>query len=175
MNDSNHSEPSEPQSSANLPKLYSLNGIGFATFFGSLLAGFFLLAANYHALGMKKPALAVIGAGLVAFCLYFVVVMNLIGPASMGPAVTQDGTMTIDMTTAIFSNVGQVLFLLLVTHLLQGNMLTTFRDELGGQFHSVTRSIFLGFVAYLGLASVCLIILSVFGLMPLSTDPNLAA
>ena len=83
MNDSDDPTPAGAPQSNDLPKLYSLNGIGFATFFGSMLAGFFLLAANYHALGMKRPAMAVVGAGVLVFCLYFLVVMSFVGPTSM--------------------------------------------------------------------------------------------
>jgi len=164
--------PKDPSQQSNLPKLYSLNGIGFATFFGSLLAGFFLLAANYHAVGMKKPAMAVVGSGVVIFCLYFLIVMSFVGPTSVGPTVSDSGAVEFNMTQAILSNVGQVLFLLLVTNLLQGKMLATFKEELGGDFHSVTRSIFVGFLAYLGLASLCLILLTALGLMP---DPVTSA
>lgn len=175
MTEPNTPTPSSSPDSSELPRLYSLNGIGFATFFGSMLAGFFLLAVNYHALGMKKPAAMVIGAGIVAFCIYFVFVMSLMGPGSSNPAVSDAGMLEINMTQAIFSNVVQVLFLLGVTHLLQGGMLATFKDELKGAFHSVIRSIFVGFLAYIGLASVCLIVLSALGLMPEASSANLAA
>lgn len=63
------------------------------------------------------------------------------------------------------------MFLLLITHLLQGGMLKTFRDEMQGDYHSVARSIFVGFLAYLALASLCLILLSMLGLMP-DVSPN---
>ena len=39
-----------------LPKLYSMFSIGLVTFFCSLLAGGYLLYANYKALGMRKMA-----------------------------------------------------------------------------------------------------------------------
>lgn len=175
MNDHDDSTSAGGPRSNDLPKLYSLNGIGFATFFGSILAGFFLLAANYHALGMKKPAVAAVSAGVVVFCLYFLIVMSFVGPATMSPSVGQDGGMEFNMTQAILSNVGQVLFLLLVAQVLQGKMLTTFKEELKGDFHSVTRSIFIGFLAYVVLASLCLILLSLLGLMPEVTNPALSA
>lgn len=175
MTEPNTPAPSSSPDSGELPRLYSLNGIGFATFFGSMLAGFFLLAANYHALGMKKPAAMVIGAGIVAFCVYFVFVMSLMGPGSSTPAVSNAGMLEINMTQAIFSNVAQVLLLLGATHLLQGGMLSTFKNELKGVFHSVIRSIFIGFLAYIGLASVCLIVLSALGLMPAASAANVAA
>ena len=175
MNDSNDSPPTGNPQGSDLPKLYSLNGIGFATFFGSMLAGFFLLAANYYALGMKKPAMAVVGSGVVVFCLYFLVVMSFVGPASMGPSVDQNGAIEFNMTQAILSNIGQVLFLLMVTQVLQGKMLTTFKEELKGGFHSVTRSIFVSFLAYVVLATVCLILLSLLGLMPEATNPSIGA
>ena len=173
MNDSDDPTPAGDPQSNDLPKLYSLNGIGFATFFGSMLAGFFLLAANYHALGMKRPAMAVVG--VLVFCLYFLVVMSFVGPTSMGPTVGQNGAMEFNMTQAILSNVGQVLFLLLVTQVLQGKMLTTFKEELQGDFHTVTRSIFVSFLAYVVLATFCLILLSLLGLMPEVTNPAVNA
>ena len=166
MNEPDQPEHSNSPKRENLPRLYSLNGIGFATFFGSMLAGFFLLAANYHALGMKRPAGFAIGAGVVVFCTYFVIVMATVGPGSLSPAVGPTDAVQINMTQAILSNIGQVMFLLLVTHLLQGGMLKTFQEELKGAYHSVARSIFVGFLAYFALASVCLILLSILGLMP---------
>ena len=158
-----------------LPRLYSLNSIGFSTFFGSMLAGFFLLAANYHALGMKKPAAGVIVGGLVVFCMYFVTIMAWLGPGGLNPAVSQSGVIEINMTEAILANIGQVLFLLLITQLLQGSMLSTFKKELQGSYHSVTRSILIGFAAYVGLASICMLILSVLGLMPSGTPESFSA
>ena len=166
MNEPDQHERTNSPKREDLPRLYSLNGIGFATFFGSMLAGFFLLAANYHALGLKRPAAFVLGAGITVFCAYFVIVMTTMGPASMSPAVGQTNALQFNMTQAILSNVGQVMFLLLVTHLLQGGMLKTFQEELKGDYHSVARSIFVGFLAYLALASICLILLSILGLMP---------
>jgi|TARA_X000000950_G_scaffold280955_1_gene376605 apolipoprotein N-acyltransferase len=174
MNEPDDPAPSGAPEEA-LPRLYSLNSIGFSTFFGSMLAGFFLLAANYHALGMKKPAAGVIVAGLVAFCVYFVAIMAWLGPGSLNPAVSQTEVIEINMTEAILSNVGQVLFLLLITQLLQGSMLSTFKEELQGSYHSVTRSILIGFAAYVGLASICMLILSVFGLMPTGTPERFSA
>lgn len=171
MNDTNEPAPSSSPDGANLPRLYSLSGIGFATFFGSMLAGFFLLAANYHALGMKKLAAIVIGAGLAAFCIYFVVVMAAFGPSSMSPSVGQTADIQINMTQAILSNVGQTLLLLFITNLLQGSMLTTFKNELGGTHYSAVRSIFVGFIAYLVLASVCIMLLTALGLIP-AADPS---
>ncbi len=170
MNEHDNPAPSDPPEKQ-LPRLYSLNSIGFSTFFGSMLAGFFLLAANYHALGMKKPAAWAIAAGLIAFCVYFLAVMAWLGPASLNPAVSQTDAVQINMTQAILSNIGQVLFLLLITHFFQGSMLSTFKQELRGNYHSVTRSILTGFVAYIVLASICMLILSVLGLMPMGT-PN---
>ena len=64
--------------------------------------------------------------------------------AEHGPAADQ--CTAVQYAQAILSNVGQVMFLLLVT-LLQGGMLKTFQEELKGDYHSVARSIF-GFLAY---------------------------
>ncbi len=172
-------EPDQPEHHGSpkpedLPRLYSLNGIGFATFFGSMLAGFFLLAANYHALGMKRPAAFVIGAGITIFCTYFMIVMATVGPGSLSPAVGPGDALPINMTQAILSNIGQVMFLLLITHLLQGGMLKTFKEEMKGDYHTAARSIFVGFLAYLALASLCLILLSMLGLMPEASPDGLA-
>ena len=54
-------------------------------------------------------------------------------------------------------------------------MLSTFKEELQGSYHSVTRSILIGFAAYVGLASICMLILSVFGLMPMGTPERFSA
>ena len=170
MNEHDNPAPSDPPEKQ-LPRLYSLNSIGFSTFFGSMLAGFFLLAANYHALGMKKPAAWAIAAGLIAFCVYFLAVMAWLGPASLNPAVSQTDVVQINMTQAILSQIGQVLFLLLITHFFQGSMLSTFKQELKGNYHSVTRSILTGFVAHIVLKSICMLIFAVLGLMPMGT-PN---
>ena len=175
MSEPDNSAPQGQPTGGDLPRLYSLNGIGFATFFGSMLAGFFLLAANYHALGMKKPAVAVLASGVIAFSVYFLMVMAWMGPASISPAVSQTGEIELNMTQAILSNVGQVMFLLLVTHLLQGTMLATFKEELQGAFHSITRSIFIGFAAYLGLASISLLLLTVLGLVPSGPSASLSS
>lgn len=93
----------------------------------------------------------------------------------MGPTVGQNGGVEFNMTQAILSNVGQVLFLLMITQVLQGKMLTTFKEELKGNFHTVTRSIFVSFLAYVVLATFCLILLSVLGLMPDATNTALSA
>ena len=45
-----------PTNTDQLPKLYSMTSIGIATFFCSLLAGGYLLYANYKALGMRNLA-----------------------------------------------------------------------------------------------------------------------
>ena len=108
MNEPDQHQPTNTPKREDLPRLYSLNGIGFATFFGSMLAGFFLLAANYHALGLKRPAAVTLGAGITVFCAYFVIVMTTMGPPSMGPAVGQTNALQFNMTQAILSNVGRL-------------------------------------------------------------------
>ena len=69
---------------------------------------------------------------------------------------------------------GHVLFLLMITQVLQGKMLTTFKEELKGNFHTVTRSIFVSFLAYAVLATLSPILLSVLGLMPDATNTALS-
>ena len=166
MNENDNPAPSD-QPRKQLPRLYSLKSIGFSTFFGSMLAGFFLLAANYHALGMKKPAAWAIAAGLIAFSIYVLAEMTWLGPESRNLEVSQSGIVQINMTQAILSNIGQVLFLLLITHFFQGSMLSTFKEELRGNYHSLTRSILTGLVASIVLASICMLILTTVGLMPM--------
>ena len=56
-----------PTNTDQLPKLYSMTSIGIATFFCSLLAGGYLLFANYKALGMHKLAYYTLAASVVIF------------------------------------------------------------------------------------------------------------
>ena len=120
---------------------------------------------------MNQRSAWAIAAGLIAFCVHSLTVMAWLGPASLNPAESQTDIVQINMTRAILLNIGQVLFLLLITHVFQGSMLSTFKQELRGNYHSVTRSILTGFVASFFLASICMLILSVLGLMPMGT-PN---
>ena len=53
-----------------LPKLYSMFSIGLVTFFCSLLAGGYLLYANYKALGMRKMARYVLAATIALFAVF---------------------------------------------------------------------------------------------------------
>jgi predicted neutral ceramidase superfamily lipid hydrolase len=54
-------------------------------------------------------------------------------------------------------------------------MLSTFKEDLQGDFHTVTRSIFVSFLAYVVLATFCLILLSLLGLMPEVTNSAVSA
>ena len=174
MNEHNNPAPSDPPGKQ-LPRLYSLNSIGFSTFFGSMLAGFFLLAANYHALGMKRHATLAIAGGLITFSLYSLAVVDWLGPDSRNLAVSQSGVVQINMTRYLLLTIGQVLFLLLITHFFQGSMLSTFKEELRGNYHSLTRSILVGLVASIALSLICMLILTVLGLMPLDTPDGSSA
>ena len=60
-----------PTNTDQLPKLYSMTSIGIATFFCSLLAGGYLLFANYIALGMHKLAYYTLATSVVIFGLLY--------------------------------------------------------------------------------------------------------
>ena len=142
-----------------LPQLYSLQAIGIATFFGSLLAGGYLVSENYRALGMKQLSYVTLGISLFAFCLSSVAVANFVDPV-----ITQEGEMhSIDLTLPLLVNIAQVLGLLVITHFIQGSMLATF-SEMQGKFHSTWRAVGMGLLAYIVLATVAYIILSTLGL-----------
>ena len=152
MTDSN---PSPNQ----LPQLYSLSAIGIATFFGSLLAGGFLISENYRALGMKQLGYIALAISLFAFCLSSIAVANFVEPM-----ITEEGEMlNVDFTLPLLINIAQVLGILFITHVVQGSMLTTF-TEMQGKFHSTWRAVGLSLVAYIVLATVAYIILSTLGL-----------
>jgi hypothetical protein len=149
----NNSSPSK------LPQLYSLQAIGIATFFGSLLAGGFLISENYRALGMKQPGYIALAISLFAFCLSSIAVANFVEPV-----VTEEGELlSVDFTLPLLINIAQVLGVLFITHVVQGSMLTTF-TEMQGKFHSTWRAVGLGLVAYIVLASVAYLILTTLGL-----------
>ncbi|MDA8868907.1 hypothetical protein N9H91_03750 [Pseudomonadales bacterium] len=149
----NNSSPSQ------LPQLYSLRAIGIATFFGSLLAGGYLISENYRALGMKQLGYIALAISLLAFCLSSIAVASFIDPV-----ITQEGEMqSIDLTLPLLINIAQVLSLLSITHVVQGSMLASFA-EMQGQFHSTWRAVGMGLVAYIVLATVAYIILSALGL-----------
>ena len=142
-----------------LPQLYSLQAIGIATFFGSLLAGGFLISENYRALGMKQLGYIALAVSLFAFCLSSIAVANFVEPV-----VTEEGELlSVDFTLPLLINIAQVLGVLFITHVVQGSMLTTF-TEMQGKFHSTWRAVGLGMVAYIVLATVAYVILSTLGL-----------
>jgi|TARA_B100000768_G_scaffold173325_1_gene182466 hypothetical protein len=142
-----------------LPQLYSLSAIGIATFFGSLLAGGFLISENYRALGMKQLGYIVLAISLFAFCLSSIAVANFVEPM-----ITEEGEMlNVDFTMPLLINIAQVLGILVITHVVQGSMLATF-TEMQGTFHSTWRAVGLSLVAYIVLATVAYIILSTLGL-----------
>jgi hypothetical protein len=149
----NNSSPSQ------LPQLYSLQAIGIATFFGSILAGGFLISENYRALGMKQLGYITLAISLFAFCLSSIAVANFVGPV-----VTVKGEMqSINFTPVLLIIIAQVLGLLFITHVIQGSMLATF-TEMQGKFHSTWRAVGMGLVAYIVLATVAYTILSTLGL-----------
>ncbi len=149
----NNSSPSQ------LPRLYSLQAIGIATFFGSILAGGYLISENYRALGMKQLGYIALAISLFAFCLSSIAVANFVEPM-----ITEKGEiLSVDFTLPLLINIAQVLGLLFITHVVQGSMLTTF-SEMQGQFHSTWKAVGMGLVAYIVLSTVAYIILSTLGL-----------
>ena len=143
-----------------LPQLYSLPAIGVATFFGSLLAGGYLISENYRALGMRQLGYITLGVTFVAFCLSSVAVANLIEPA-----ITQEGEIvSLDLTIPLLVNIAQVVALIVITNIVQGSMLATF-TQMQGRFHSFWRAVGMGLVAYLVMATVAFVILNRLGLI----------
>ena len=105
------------QDNQNLPNLYSLTAIGVATFLGSILAGGYMIIANYLALGEKKMAKQVAYGTVAIILAWLAVSMQLVGTK---------------LTTMILVNMGQVVLALLVAHKLQGKMFGSYQ-EMGGQ------------------------------------------
>ena len=68
-----------------LPKLYSMYSIGLVTFFCSLLAGGYLLYANYKALGMRKLAHYTLAASVLVFALFLWAMSVYIDGTASGP------------------------------------------------------------------------------------------
>jgi hypothetical protein len=145
--------------SKELPHLYSMPAIGIATFFGSLLAGGFLISANYRALGMKRLSHLSLGISLFAFCLSSIAVSRFIKPA-----VSENGEMLqLDLTIPLIVNIAQVIALVVITNIVQGSMLSTF-TEMQGKFHSTWRAVGLGLIAYIVMATLAFFLLSILGL-----------
>ena len=130
-----------------LPQLYSLPAIGVATFFGSLLAGGYLISENYRALGMRQLGYITLGVTFVAFCLSSVAVANLIEPA-----ITQEGEIvSLDLTIPLLVNIAQVVALIVIQNIFKCSMLQT-STQMPARFHSFCRPVGMGLVAHFALA-----------------------
>jgi hypothetical protein len=147
----NMSEQDQP---ANLPPLYSLTAIGIATFLGSFLAGGYMLASNYIALGKRRLGMYTIYASL-ALLLVFVVI---------SAQVPQSSTGVIVMTMV------QVVLALLIANKLQGPMFASF-EQMGGEYHSLWRAVLIGLVASLIALMVLVVFVAFFGIEALPTAP----
>ena len=125
-----------------LPKLYSLFSIGLVTFFCSLLAGGYLLYANYNALGMRKMAYAILAASALLFVLFLWALSVYIEGA------TNDAEQLPQASVTLVTAVAQALVAVVATQFLQGPMFTTF-NELRGHYHSTWHALFIGLCAAL--------------------------
>ena len=135
-----------------------------------MLAGFYLISANYRALGLKTLSNLTLAGGVGVFSIYFIAVTSMVGDLAGGN--TMGGqlggqTNSINLTSALILNVAQVIALLILTQVLQGSMLTTF-VEMQGKFHPLWRAIVLGLGAYFVLASISLLLLAGIGLVDMS-------
>lgn len=131
--------------SKDLPKLYSMTSIGIATFFCSLLAGGYLIYANYKALGMRSLANYTLGASLILFLLLLWVMSIWLDPASVNAEAPGDLPRNI-ITINLIAATAQAIIAVMATQFLQGAMLTTF-NEMNGTYHSTWWAFFVGFCA----------------------------
>jgi len=99
------------QQNRDLPNLYSLTAIGVATFLGSILAGGYMVIANYLALGEKQMAKQVAYGTAALILIWIILSMQLAGTK---------------LTTMIAVNMGQVILALIVAHKLQGEMFSSY-------------------------------------------------
>ncbi len=129
-----------------LPPLYSLTAIGIATFLGSALAGGYMLAVNYAALGKRRFGMqALYGSIILVICL-----------------VIAQATLFNTPQLAILLTIGQVLLVLLLTQKLQGPMFATY-EEMGGKYYSNWRAVLVGFIASIVLATTSILFVLMFG------------
>ena len=119
-----------------------MTSIGIATFFCSLLAGGYLLFANYKALGMHKLAYYTLATSVVIFGLLFWVMSNWIDSAANDTSQLQQVRITANLVGAV----AQAIIAVVATQFLQGPMFTTF-NEMKGQYHSTWQAFFIGLCA----------------------------
>ena len=125
-----------------LPKLYSMFSIGLVTFFCSLLAGGYLLYANYKALGMRKMARYVLAATIALFALFLWALSAYIEGASN----TAEELPQLPITINLVAAVAQAIVAVMATQVLQGPMFATFK-EMRGNYHSTWQALFIGLCA----------------------------
>ena len=125
-----------------LPKLYSMFSIGLVTFFCSLLAGGYLLYANYKALGMRKMARYVLAATIALFAVFLWALSAYIEGASN----TAEELPQLPITINLVAAVAQAIVAVMATQVLQGPMFATFK-EMRGNYHSTWQALFIGLCA----------------------------
>jgi hypothetical protein len=125
-----------------LPKLYSMFSIGLVTFFCSLLAGGYLLYANYRALGMRKMAHYVLAATIALFAIFLWALSAYIEGASN----TAEELPQLPITINLVAAVAQAIVAVMATQVLQGPMFATFK-EMRGNYHSTWQALFIGLCA----------------------------
>ena len=125
-----------------LPKLYSMFSIGLVTFFCSLLAGGYLLYANYKALGMRKMARYVLAATIALFTVFLWALSAYIEGASN----TAEELPQLPITINLVAAVAQAIVAVMATQVLQGPMFATFK-EMRGNYHSTWQALFIGLCA----------------------------
>ena len=125
-----------------LPKLYSMFSIGLVTFFCSLLAGGYLLYANYKALGMRKMARYVLAATIALFAIFLWALSAYIEGASN----TAEEPPQLPITINLVAAVAQAIVAVMATQVLQGPMFATFK-EMRGNYHSTWQALFIGLCA----------------------------
>ena len=124
-----------------LPRLYSMFSIGLVTFFCSLLAGGYLLYANYKALGMRKMAHYVLAATVMVFAVFLWALSGYIEGASTAEELPQ-----LPITLNLVAAVAQAIVAVVATQFLQGPMFATFK-EMQGNYHSTWQALFIGLCA----------------------------
>ena len=146
-----------PTNTKELPKLYSMTSIGIATFFCSLLAGGYLLYANYKALGMRKLAHYTLAVSVVIFTLLLWAMSSWIGNTSASSAELPQISITVNLVAAA----AQAIIAVVATQLLQGSMLATF-NEMKGRYHSTWHAFFMGLCAAFVLSMLMALVAGVF-------------
>ena len=116
--------------------------IGLVTFFCSLLAGGYLLYANYKALGMRNMARYVLAATIALFAVFLWALSAYIEGASN----TAEELPQLPITINLVAAVAQAIVAVMATQVLQGPMFATFK-EMRGNYHSTWQALFIGLCA----------------------------